>query len=189
VRIRVLEKSVNQRASIRTGILVFIVPIVIFLILFSYFHIVPFGDNSLVTSDLNNQYISYFAYFKHHFLDFNYLFGYSYSINLGGSFVGITTYYLLSPFNLLFLMVSVQQFPLIITIITVLKVGFMSIAMYSYLIYRLKYMKNSVARKEDTYMMGLLAIMYALMGYVIVYKSNIMWLDSLIMLPIVMIWA
>jgi uncharacterized membrane protein YfhO len=166
--------------------MVYLIPILFLLVLFSHFQITPFGNHSLVTSDFNNQYISYFAYFKHHFLDFKQLFGYSYAINLGGSFLGITTYYLLSPFNLLFLLFPVQQFPFVITLITVLKIATLGLTMYCYLVFYLRHTGNKY-HGYDVYVMGLLAIMFALMGFVISYKSNIMWLDPLILLPIVMI--
>lgn len=181
-----LENKKHRKVSVGVGIGTYLIPVLVLLMLFYYFKIVPFGNHSLVTSDFNNQYISYFSYLKHHFLDFKQLFGYSYSLNLGGSFFGITTYYLLSPFNVLFLLFSVQQFPFVITLITVLKIGGLGLAMYCYLFYRLKQNKSDL-QSTDTYMMGLLAVMFALMGFVISYKSNIMWLDSIILLPLVMI--
>lgn len=61
----------------------------------------PFGNNSLLTIDLNDQYLSFFSYFK------DILHGeanmiYSFSKGMGGEMIGLSAYYLLSPFNLLF---------------------------------------------------------------------------------------
>lgn len=139
--------------------------------------IVPFGETSLFTTDLRNQYVPYFSYFRNSLLEGESLF-YSFSKTMSGEMVGLTAYYLLSPFNLLFLLFNQAQFPLAITMITLLKTGAAGFTMYLYL----------SRETTHTYMNSLLSTGYALCSYMVTYQQNIMWLDSLIFLPLI-IWG
>lgn len=178
-----------KKRRLLIGIATFFIPIIILIVLFAHFQITPFGNHSLIVADFNNQYLSYFVYLKHNFFNIHKLL-YSYSLSLGGNFFGVTTYYLLSPFNLLFLIFPVSQFPAVITFITTLKIGCLAITMYFYLNYLAsKYhdTKRKQSSKYDSNMISLLSISFSLMSFVINYKSNIMWLDSIVLLPLVML--
>lgn len=153
--------------------LAFLLPIMSLAIIYSSVGIAPFGDKTLLTIDMHNQYVSFFSYFR------NVLHGeaslvYSFSQGLGGEMVGLAAYYLLSPFNLLFYFSDASNLPAFILFITALKIGASGLTMFVYL-------ENTKA--ESIALLG--SVMYALMSYNIVYKQNLMWLDAIIFLPLI----
>ncbi|MBM6614266.1 YfhO family protein [Desemzia sp. RIT804] len=154
-------------------ILSFILPMISLLITYFLLEIFPFGTNSLLTIDLNDQYLSFFSYFKNLLNGDANLF-YSFSKGMGGEMIGLSAYYLLSPFNLILFFANVDALPTFVLIITLLKVSSAGLSMY----FLLKQTNtNSIA--------VVLSYCYALMGYNIVYQQNIMWLDGVILLPLV----
>ena len=102
---------------------------------------------------------------------------YSLSKSLGDNAIGLTAYYLSSPFNLL--LYFTDNIPLFGSIATVLKLASASLTVSVFLSYRfcdMKYIWNL-----------LLSVSYGLMGYNLCQASNIMWLDGVIWLPILML--
>src|SRR5699024_1589115 len=126
--------------------------------------------------DLKNQYISYFAYLKNSLLRKDNLL-YSFSKTLSGNMFGLVGYYLISPFNILFLFARLENFTLIFTIVILLKIGSAAVTMYIYM----KYinLKSLIFYITST--------SYALSGYMIIYQQNIMWLDAVILFPLVIL--
>ena len=157
-------------------LLVFLIPVTLLSITYYLLRITPFGENSLLTIDLNGQYISYFAYLKNSLLNQDSLL-YSFSKTMSGEMIGLTAYYLLSPFNLIFLFSDVSKFPLMLTFLTLLKIGAAGMTMYHYL----------KREKLSFYLLILLSTSYALSSYLLVYQQNIMWLDGVVILPIIIL--
>ena len=81
----------------------FILPIIIMGAYFAYRGMAPFGSSSILTVDLGQQYVDFFAYFWHSLLHHPSSFLYSFSKGLGGEMFGTNAYYLFSPLNLLLL--------------------------------------------------------------------------------------
>ncbi|AMB98576.1 hypothetical protein AWM75_00570 [Aerococcus urinaehominis] len=137
-------------------------------------NIVPFGEVTLLTTDLKGQYISFFAYFKNALTGPESLI-YSFSKTFAGNMVGLTTYYLLSPLNLIFLAFDLVDFPLAVTLLTLVKMAGLAISM------------AWLARFFQAPKFGqvLAGLAYAGSAYVAVYQQNIMWLDTLILVPLV----
>ncbi len=77
-------------------------PVLLMLGYFIYRGFYPFGSSSVLTVDLGQQYVDFFAYFRHTLLHSPSELFYSFSKALGGPMIGEAAYYLLSPFNLLF---------------------------------------------------------------------------------------
>jgi len=166
----------NELKKILRMVLAFSIPVFILGLVYYRLKIIPFGDNSLLTIDLKNQYISYFSYLKNSMLGNDSLF-YSFSKTLSGNMIGLVGYYLISPFNILFLFANVSNFTLIITIITLLKTGTAALTMYIY--FRSKNIEGIP--------LYILSTSYALSGYMVIYQQNIMWLDAVILLPLVVL--
>ena len=85
------------------------------------FGIYPFGDKTIIVIDSNTQYVSFISYLKSVFLgnnDFKYLF----SNSLGGNFIPLLGYYLMSPFNLLSVLFSLENIKLFMTISIIIKI-------------------------------------------------------------------
>lgn len=152
-----------------------LIPILLMLIVYANLKIWPFGEKSILTLDMHNQYKAYFSYYrqcilgKHDFL-------YTFSKTLGGDMVGLTAYYLASPLNLILLFFPVESIPVGAELITLLKLGLCGLT-FSLLI----------SQKKKSYSGWIFSTAYALMSYNIVYQSNVMWLDGILLLPLVVL--
>jgi len=158
-------------------LLAFLIPIVISAVIYFFLGMYPFGDNSILVTDLNNQYVSYLEYFKNSILGNDSLF-YSFSKTMGGSMIDLNAYYTLSPFNLLLLFSNTSNLPMFILIITMLKVATSGLTMNIFL--------NYIHPENKNYSI-IFSTIYALSAYMLVYQQNIMWMDGVILLPIVIL--
>lgn len=129
----------------------------------------------ILTVDLGQQYIDLLAFYKDHFFN-PAAYSYSFANGLGGSLIGTFFYYLASPFNMLLLFFSKTQLPIAIYWIISLKVG--TIGLTSYYYFQKHYQKIYALAGSNA---------FALSGYVIAYNLNLMWLDSLILLPLLIL--
>lgn len=164
-----------KKSTILIGIS-FSIPIIIMLVYFIVRKMFPFGNSSLLTVDLGQQYVDFFALYRNTLLHhWNTLF-YSFTKDLGGDMYGTWAYYLFSPFNLILLFTPGKWLTLGIMVITLLKIG-CSGAAFAYFLNKMHWQKN--------YLIPAFSILYALNGYVIANLLNIMWLDALIALPLV----
>ncbi len=139
----------------------------------------PFGDNTLAISDAKVQYIDFFAYLKD-VLEGRNTIDYTFSAGLGGTSIAIVSYYLASPFNLLLLLFKKEDIIIFFNILVSLKIA-ASAATFSWFLQRRFY-----DRIRDAYIV-LLSLGYALMEYNIANGSNVMWLDGVIMLPLILL--
>jgi len=156
----------------------FWLPLLLMLGYFIYRGMAPFGTNSILTVDLGQQYIDQFAAFKHTLLSHPSSFFYSFSNALGGDMIGEWAYYLMSPFNFIYLFIPIIQLPAAILLVTVLKFGMAGLSM-AYLIKKLKL--------QNGYYITLFAINYALSGWFIANDLNLLWLDAAILLPLLIL--
>lgn len=153
---------------------VFGITISILLLSFLLLGIYPFGDNSIVVIDANTQYITFLNYLKTILNGTNDL-KYTFSATLGQNFVPLLGYYLTSIFNILVIFFKPENMKLLFTLLIVLKIGLCSVTIEYYL--EKKYKKNTT----------LFSICYGLMAYNIVYMYHIMWFDSIILFPLVIL--
>ncbi|WP_245592981.1 YfhO family protein [Carnobacterium funditum] len=136
----------------------------------------PFGNSSLLTVDLGQQYVDFFSYYRQTFYEDPSSFFYSFSKAIGGDMVGLWAYYLTSPFNLIFLIFPQSQISLAITCLTLLKISLAGLS-FGWLL------KKSF--NGHGFILAAFSVSYALMGYTIVNQLNVMWLDGLIFLPLI----
>jgi len=155
--------------------LAFIIPVIIMTIIYAFRGIYPFGDNSLLTVDMAGQYVAFFNALKNIFSGTANIF-YSFSKTLGGNMFGLVAYYLLSPLNLLIAAFPKESILEVIFLITVLKIGLCGLSSYTYF-------RNTFKDKSGIAL--LFSFVYAFMAYNIVYSQNIMWIDGVILLPLI----
>ena len=136
--------------------------------------IYPFGKNSLIAGDIAGQYYEYWAYMKNAILGKQSII-YSFGKSIGGSMIGIWAYYLLSPYNILFIFFSEQHFAEVLMVIIGLKIITSAVTCYEYL----------KRQSNNKYLNIILSMSYALCGFVVAFQMNVMWLDGIIFLPIV----
>lgn len=143
---------------------------------FAYRQMAPFGSSSLLTVDLGQQYVDFFAYLRRAILHDPGSIFYSFSNGLGGEMVGNWAYYLLSPLNLLLLFFPGSSLTSGIFLLTVLKYGLAGLS-FAWLLLKVTRQRGLMAIT--------LATAYALMGWAIANQLNIMWLDAMILLPLI----
>lgn len=157
----------------------FFLPIIIMGGYFAYRHMYPFGSSSLLTVDLGQQYVDFFAFFRRTLLHSPSSFFYSFSKAIGGEMLGEWAYYLLSPFNLLFLFFSGKSILTGVMVVTLLKYGCAGLT-FGYLLY-----KQNIQRGL---MIPAFATSYALMGWAIANQLNLLWIDALVFLPLIVLY-
>lgn len=155
-------------------LLSFLVPLIILIGIFIHIKVYPFGENTYLPVDAYGQYVNYLQYFRDIFLGDNSII-YSLSKSIGGEMFGLIAYYLMSPYNFITLLFQKGNMSLAFDIILILKIASTSVT-FTYYLNR---------RKKANFANLIFAFMYALSSYVITYGYNIMWLDAVIMLPIV----
>lgn len=115
----------TRRKQILFQVLSLILPLLILVPVFLSMKVTPFGDSNLLVSDLGTQYVPFFAYFKEMIIgDGSPL--YSFSSGMGDDFLPLAAYYLMSPFNVLFLVTPNAYLATSVTIVIMLKICFIS---------------------------------------------------------------
>lgn len=137
--------------------------------------IFPFGDDLLAYNDMKYQYVDFFMWMKNTFQGKDVL-EYSYNFGMGGGTIGLYAYYLASPFNALMLLCPVERMAEGLTLLIILKLALCCLTTYIYLKVRFQI--------PNLYVL-LLSVSYALMGWNILQCSNIMWLDGVIVFPLI----
>lgn len=153
----------------------FFITLFILLFVFCVLGIYPFGDKTIIVIDSNTQYVSFISYLKSVFLGNNDL-KYLFSSSLGSNFVPLIGYYLMSPFNLLSVFLSLENMKLFMTLVIIVKICLCACSM--------EYFLNKKFNDKKTL---IFSISYALMAYNIVYMYHLMWLDSIILFPLVIL--
>lgn len=154
------------------------ITLIIFGLLLFLQKIIPFGENSFLTTDLNSQYVNFFSYLKLILQGDKSIF-YSFSKAIGGGLESLYSYYLLSPFNLIFLFFKLKDIELAITVLFTLKLLAISTTSYIYFCKISKYGYNLSNMA--------FSLAFTFCAYNIVYMQNIMWLDVVIALPLVLL--
>ena len=135
----------------------------------------PFGDSSVLTLDLNAQYV-YFYEALREFVCGDASLLYSFSRSLGGEFMGIYAYYVASPLSYIVVLFPKSMMLFALLTIIVVKIGLCGLSFGFYL--------HKQTQHPDKNKILPFAVMYALCAYAITYQNNIMWLDGLFLLPI-----
>jgi uncharacterized membrane protein YfhO len=141
---------------------------------FKLLDISPFGDVSMIRSDLAEQYLPFLAWFQ------DIVHGdagllYSFSAGIGENALPLFAYYLCSPFNLLVLPFARENLPYAIALIVYLKIACSS-GMMAFCLRKL-YPRAGWAALP-------IAVSWSLSGFVAMYFFNIIWLDVMIWLPL-----
>ncbi len=157
------------------AILAFFIPVALMIAAYISFEIWPFGEHSVLSLDLNAQYVFYFDY-VHDVIGNGESLMYSWSRNLSGEFMGIIGYYLASPFNIIVWLFPRSMITEGLLFMILAKFGACS-AVFAVFAHRCK----NLSRKTSL----IFAPMYAMCAYMVVQTMNPMWLDGVIILPLV----
>lgn len=146
-------------------------------ILFVYFGIYPFGNNTILTGDLYTQVSALFYHLWDTIRGGGSLLV-DYTSGAGESFFGIFAYYLVSPINLIVLLFKRNDIYLAISLVVALKIILSSITC----LYSLKYIF-----KKDNLMFVPLSLLYAFSGYTLVCYQITSWMDVVYMFPLIVV--
>ena len=139
----------------------------------------PFGNRSMLYSDMYHQYYPFFVSFRRTILSGQSLL-YNWEIGMGMEYLGLISYYLASPLNLLSILVpegwQLGYFSLLVPI----KLGFAS------LFFAL--MLKKLFGKND-FSLCLFGAFYGLCAWALGFQWNVMWLDTFALLPLVALGA
>ena len=167
----------TARKPILVFLLSFFLPVLIMLIIFAAKGIYPFGDNSFLRTDMYHQYAPFFSEFLDKLQNGGSLL-YSWDIGGGTNFLTLFAYYLASPFNWLLLLCPKAYLIEFMSYLIIIKIGLCGLAFSWYL------SKRSDSRSPA---IALAACCYALSAYLAAYSWNIMWLDCIILAPIILL--
>ncbi|WP_133014354.1 YfhO family protein [Clostridium cuniculi] len=156
-------------------LLSFIIPIILMGIIYAVIGIYPFGNKNIITSDMYLQYVAFLSRVKDILSGDAGIF-YSFSKSLGGNTAGLFAYYMSSPFNLIIALFPKEYIGEVIALITLIKLGFAGLTSTIYL-------SKTYKKKNITTLM--FSLCYCFMAYNINFQINIMWLDAIILLPLV----
>ncbi len=156
----------------------FLIPLAVMLVGCIGSGIFPFGNRSFLRNDLYNQYMPFFQALHDKIWQGEGL-SYGYELGLGSGFAALYGYYLASPVNWLVVLCPRPLIAEFITILILVKIGLAG-SSFAY------YLRKHFDRKD----MGifLFSSAYALSGFMAAYQWNIMWLDVVVLAPLVL-WA
>jgi uncharacterized membrane protein YfhO len=150
---------------------------VIMLLVFYCFSVNPFGGKTILRMDLYHQYGPLFAELYERLKSGGSLL-YSWSTGLGGSFLGNFFNYLSSPLAVVILFFNHVGVVDAIALMILLKCAFSS-ASFCY------YIKNSLGRHDHVSVA--FSVLYSFCGFFIAYYWNVMWLDAMMLFPLVIL--
>ncbi len=181
-------------------ILSFLIPFFVMILVFIQRGIYPFGDRSFLRTDLYHQYAPFFKELLNKLQSGESLL-YSWDIGNGSNFLALYCYYLSSPINWLLVFCPEDYVIEFITYTIVLKISLSGFTMAYYLKHHkpvlLKKKRRKGEEKENApekpkadtpdYGITMFAVFYALSGFMAAYSWNIMWLDCILIFPIIIL--
>ena len=136
----------------------------------------PFGSESFLIVDALHQYLPFFADYQEKLKSMDSMF-YSFHAGLGYNFLGLWAYYLASPLNLVIALVSKSMLTMILSHLYVLKIALCCFTAAFYFRKR---------RGKDEISIVAFGMAYGLCSYMVGYSWNIMWMEVMMMLPLIL---
>ncbi|MDE6219849.1 MAG: YfhO family protein, partial [Lachnospiraceae bacterium] len=155
----------------------FLVSSLIMLVIFVIQEIYPFGERSFLHIDMYHQYFPFLVEFFHKLKNGESLF-YSWNTGIGSNFLALYVYYLASPLNWLCVLIPETFLMEFLSYMVVIKIGFCGLTFTCYI------------RKHfhrDSWSILCFSLFYALSGFMAAYNWNVMWLDVIVLAPIIVL--
>lgn len=180
-----LKKRTGSSGFDKRPILAILAAVVMYVFLGIVCRKYPFGQFSLLISDLEAQYAPFLALYRSKLLsllsggnDPISALSYSFSMGLGKNFLGSYGYYLASPLNIIYLLIDVTKIDLVVFILIAGKLSLSAGTMCLFLCSR-------TTDKKSIFPI-VLALFYAFSLYAQVFAFHIMWLDGYMLLPLLL---
>ena len=154
------------------------IPALIMLAVWIHAKIGP-GGRSLIIIDGLHQYMPFFSEYYEKLKHGENLF-YSFEVGMGTNFLSLWTYYLASPMNLLILLFPKSQLNTAVSLIVTIKIIFSAWSFAYAALHRnhVKYRHPGVIP---------LAIAYSMSNYVVGFYWNVMWMDCIMIFPLIIL--
>ena len=135
----------------------------------------PFGEYSMLYSDMYHQYYPFFTEFRRTLRSGGSLL-YTWSVGMGMDYLGLISYYLASPLNLLSVLVPDSLVLEYFSLMMPMKLGFAGLFFAIFL--KRIFNKNDIS-------ISLFGGFYGLCAWALGFQWNIMWLDTFALTPLV----
>lgn len=179
-RSSLLKKDGKFTAFFKNNKYVFVSALAAFLIsqlvAFCY-DLIPYGDMTILRMDLYHQYGPLFAELYDRLTSGESLV-YSWNSGLGSTFLGNYFNYLSSPLTLIVLFFGHKNITEAISVLIMLK-AILSAATFTY------YLKSSFNKHSAS--TAAFGVLYAFCGYFVAYYWNLMWLDAMVLFPLIIL--
>lgn len=161
----------------------FFMPVSIVLLYWLTAGFVPFGNKTQMTVDFGKQIIDFIIYFRNSILSGNFEgLIYSFSNGIGGDMHSTWTYYIMSPLNLIYVLLPLKFINYATALIILLRYGLMGLSFAYFILHSKKFPKDNML-----YII-IFATIYSLSGYNISYQMLPMYFDSIILLPLLVLY-
>ena len=158
-------------------ILAFMMPFITMLALFAINHIYPFGDRSFLNIDMYHQYFPFLTDFFHKLKEGDSLY-YSWNAGIGSNFIALYAYYLATPINWLCVLVPEAYLMEFMSYFVIVKIGLCGLTASIY------FSRRFYTKK---YVIAFFSLFYAMSGYMAAYNWNVMWLDCIVLAPLILL--
>ena len=153
----------------------FVIPAVLYFLIYLSMGLHPFGDGSVLVLDLNGQYVYFYEALRNAVMgDASML--YSFARQLGGEFLGIYAYYVASPFSYIVCLFPQSRILEALLCIFLIKAGISGFSMGYYL-------HKTASRLNKTNVI-ICSVLYSMCSYAVIQQHNSMWIDALMWLPL-----
>ena len=172
------QRTVSEKGSDLSGLyifLAFLVPFSFMFIAFAVAKVSPFGNNQILVTDLWHQYYPFLVDFQDKLKHGGSLL-WTWKSGGGTNYLALMAYYLASPLNFLSVFVPAQYLREFLYVITCVKIGLAG--MFFSLFLKLTFKRRDIS-------IAAFGVMYALCAFIMGYYWNIIWLDTIALLPLV----
>lgn len=155
----------------------FLLPALVMLVIFMIQGIYPFGERSFLHIDMYHQYFPFLVEFYHKLKNGESLF-YSWHTGIGSNFLALYVYYLASPTNWLCVLIPEKFLMEFLSYMVVIKIGLCGLT-FTY------YIRKHF--RSDSWAVLCFSMFYALSGFMAAYNWDVMWLDVVVLAPMIVL--
>lgn len=174
------EKKLSQKILDNwSWILGVLITFVFMMVVMIVVNVGPFGGRAYTMVDSIHQYVPFFSDYRTKLLSHGSMF-YTWKVGMGVNFQSLFFYYLSSPVNILVILFKRADIPTFISILTALKIVF-SAGSFGY------YLSRHKGGVRNSTLITAFSVAFAINNYVLGYMWNIMWLDCIMVLPLIVL--
>ncbi|MBP5282424.1 MAG: YfhO family protein, partial [Lachnospiraceae bacterium] len=161
----------------------FLLPFLAMLAILVFNGVYPFGTKTMLDSDMYHQYMPFLKeYVK--MVRAGQSIDYSWKVGIGSNFLALYIYYLASPTNWLVFLVPEKFIIEFMSFFVIVKIGLAGFTSCLFLRSRATSEQNPVM---VAYGSLVASVFYAMSGFMAAYNWNVMWLDCVVLFPLILI--